>query len=103
MNIKKFLIYSLTASWFWVAAEGQVLAMEEEAQASSGEAADEPSSAPMEQHIAGRYLASQFAKNSGHFGRAIDDLERVHEEQPEDVAIALQLQGMLLVEGRMNE
>jgi len=53
--------------------------------------------------IAGSYLSGRFARQSGNIDAAIESLQRVHEEQPENMTVAQQLQGMLLVQGRVEE
>ena len=54
-------------------------------------------------NVAGSYLVSRFARDNGNNGAAILSLKRVHEEEPDNISVALQLQGMLLVEGRVKE
>ncbi len=58
---------------------------------------------PITTNIAGSYLSSRFARDNGNIDQAIGALKRVHSEQPDNMGIALQLQGMLLVQGHIDE
>jgi len=53
--------------------------------------------------LAGSYLAGQFARNSGDIDAAIASLRRVHQDDPENMEVASQLQGMLLLQGNVDE
>jgi tetratricopeptide (TPR) repeat protein len=53
--------------------------------------------------FAGSYLSGQFAKDSGDITSAIYYLRRVHQEKPNNLDIARQLHGMLLLEGDTEE
>lgn len=57
----------------------------------------------MKEDIAGSYLSSQFARSSGNIDQAIIHLRRVHKAEPENLNIAVQLQGMLLLQGQVDE
>ena len=54
-------------------------------------------------NTAGSYLAGQFARSNGNIDNAISSLKRVYDDDPGDPAIAAQLLGMLLVEGKVDE
>lgn len=53
--------------------------------------------------FAGSYLSGRFAKDNGDIASAIYYLTKVHAEKPENLDVARQLQGMLLLEGRTEE
>ena len=53
--------------------------------------------------VTGSYLSGQFAKNRGDTDEAIRNLETVYRRNPKDISVAVQLQGMLLLEGRFDE
>ena len=52
---------------------------------------------------AGSYLVSQFARNNGNVDAAISSLRRVHQDEPDDIGITSQLEGMLLLKGNIEE
>lgn len=54
-------------------------------------------------NVAGNYLSGYFARTNGHIGQAIDALSRVHQSQPENMSVAVQLQGMYLLSGKVDE
>lgn len=54
-------------------------------------------------NFAGSYLSGQYAKDRGDIGAAVYYLQRVYKENPDDIAIARQLQGMLLLQGKIDE
>ena len=58
---------------------------------------------PIPSHVAGSYLSSQFAKNTGNLDLAIRSLQRIHADEPDNINVSLQLQGMLLVQGHIDE
>lgn len=71
--------------------------------AGGGDIQPESRAAPIAREVAGSYLSSQFARASGHIDEAVTHLRRVHGRQPENMAVAVQLQGMLLLQGNMEE
>jgi tetratricopeptide (TPR) repeat protein len=54
-------------------------------------------------NFAGSYLSGQFARDRGDIGSAVYYLQRVYKENTDDIAIARQLQGMLLLQGKIDE
>lgn len=54
-------------------------------------------------HITGSYLSGQFAKNNGDISRAVRYLQRVHRKDPANKDVSVQLEGMLLLQGRIEE
>jgi len=52
---------------------------------------------------AGSYLSSQFAKSSGDVSGAIKYLQRVYKDEPDNAEVASQLEGMLLLDGRIDD
>ncbi len=58
---------------------------------------------PIANDVAGSYLSSQFARAKGNIEEAIVQLRRVHKRQPENTSVAVQLQGMLLMQGNVEE
>lgn len=67
------------------------------------ESAAEPGGEPaIITNVAGDYLASQYAKSRGNIDDAIRALQRVHREDPGNIGIAQQLQGLLLLQGRVD-
>ena len=93
MKISVILLYLLAACWL----PGAALADDDATDAASDE------SAPIVENVSGNYLSSRFARNSGNVELAIRSLERVHREDPDNMGVAVQLQGLLLVEGRLDE
>jgi tetratricopeptide (TPR) repeat protein len=72
----------------------------------SAEAADTmpaPASSILPANVAGSYLASYYARTNGKIDQAIESLKRVHAAQPENASVAVQLQGMFLLNGRIDE
>ncbi len=67
------------------------------------DAAPKHVSTPISGDIAGSYLSSQFARSSGNIDEAIVHLRRVHQSQPENMNVSVQLQGMLLLQGNVDE
>lgn len=59
--------------------------------------------APIMFGATGSYLSSQFAKSSGDVTGAIQYLQRVYKDNPDNMEVASQLQGMLLLDGRIDE
>ena len=62
-----------------------------------------PAPVPASSGVTGSYLSAQFAKNRGDTDQAIRDLEAVYRRDPKDMSVAVQLQGMLLLEGRFDD
>ena len=94
MKIKDYLIVAVAALWFALPAE-RVMAV-----ASSDV---NPDSAADSSGVSGAYLAGRFARTAGDMEEAIRALQRVHKLSPEDLDIARQLQGMLLLQGHVDE
>lgn len=53
--------------------------------------------------VAGAYLSGQFARSQGDIDTAIEYFQRIHEVIPDNAEITRQLQGMLLLQGRIEE
>jgi tetratricopeptide (TPR) repeat protein len=53
--------------------------------------------------VTGSYLSSQFARSNGNFDSAIRSLRRVREDEPDNMNVAIQLEGMLLLQGQFDE
>lgn len=53
-------------------------------------------------HVTGSYLSGRYARAHGHVDQAVNHLLRVHREQPDNMTVAVQLQGMLLLQGKMQ-
>lgn len=51
---------------------------------------------------AGSYLSGQFARNKGDLDESVHYLQKVYNNDPSNVAIATQLQGMLLLQGNVE-
>jgi tetratricopeptide (TPR) repeat protein len=64
---------------------------------------DKTSISAKKANFAGSYLSGQYAKDRGDIGSAVYYLQRVYKENPDDIAIARQLQGMLLLQGKIDE
>lgn len=99
-------LWLISTSPFAYAVTGKGFSPEIEAE--SDEADDDKAATPamrpsMPNTVAGSYLSSQFARSSGNIDQAIVQLRRVHERQPENTSIAVQLQGMLLLQGNVEE
>ena len=77
----------------------------EEAPEPAADSTDIPAAAitPTPSKIAGSYLSSQFARSNGNIDEAIIQLRRVHKLRPDNMNISVQLQGMLLLQGNVEE
>lgn len=53
-------------------------------------------------NITGSYLSGRYARAQGDIDQAVRSHEKVHERQPENMSIAVQLQGMLLLQGKLD-
>lgn len=53
--------------------------------------------------FAGSYLASQYARRTGDFSNAIAYLKEAHEKDPDNLELAKQLEGLLLLNGDIDE
>ncbi len=123
MKLNIIFIHLLAASWLAFAAtnpafatgkplhgttEG-VLDEGQDATAESGDVQEDSKATPQEEsvpianNVSGNYLSSQFARNSGNIELAINELQRVHREDPGNMSVAMQLQGLMLVQGRVDE
>ena len=87
------------------AAAGNGSAPEEPVLVEEPQAPDAPAlrAAPIDNNVAGSYLSSQYARSSGNIDEAIVQLRRVHQRQPENISVSVQLQGMLLLQGSIEE
>jgi len=109
MNIRTILLYLLAAPLVILHPVPGAFADDDNTESQVSEdktpqanAADE-SNPQISTNVTGSYLSSQFARNNGDVDLAIRSLQRVHREEPDNVNIAIQLQGMLLVQGRIDE
>lgn len=57
----------------------------------------------LEDNVAGSYLSGRFARAHGDIDEAARYLRRVLDRQPDNMGIAAQLQGMLLLQGKIDE
>jgi len=99
MKINAILLGSLATAVFIAAAVPVAFALSNDATPEDTEAV-RPA---ITTNVAGDYLAGQYAKTSGNIDSAIRSLQRVHREQPDNTSVAIQLQGMLLLQGRVDE
>lgn len=53
--------------------------------------------------LAGSYLAGQYARSQGDIAGAVHYLQNVHKSQPGDESVTSQLQGLLLLNGQVDE
>lgn len=108
MKCKTFFQHLLLSTCLLAGVANPVLAKQNDGQTeATGEAvadndAKKPLADQITSNVAGSYLSSRFARDSGDIGSAIMALQRVHDEEPDNITVALQLQGMLLVDGRID-
>lgn len=67
----------------------------------AAQTAPEGAAAPA-RSLAGSYLSGQFAHHSGQLDDAVENLQHVHQQQPENQEVAGQLLGILLTKGDME-
>jgi tetratricopeptide (TPR) repeat protein len=53
--------------------------------------------------VSGNYLSGQFSRSRGNMDEAIAHLREVRRQFPDDMNVAVQLQGLLLLQGEINE
>jgi len=102
MNKKEKILISL-ASLLWLATAHAVPAEETDAKAAPD---TPPASAEQDADMSGltgSYLSGQFARLSGDIDGAIHYLRQVHRKDPTNTTVAGQLQGLLLMEGKVDE
>ena len=109
MKFKRAFLFLLLGTFLACGPSASVLAAnddEDQVEAAPDQPSDSQNAAqspPITSHVAGSYLSSQFAKNSGNSDLAISSLQQVHRDEPNNMEVALQLQGLLLVQGRVQE
>ena len=62
-----------------------------------------PHAAHAQASVTGSYLSGQFLRSRGDVDSAITELRRVHQNTPDDMNVAVQLQGMLILQGEFDE
>lgn len=64
---------------------------------------DEDRTPNMPSNVAGNYLSGEFARNTGNMEQAVRYMQRVFREQPDNMKLAIQLEGMLILQGDVEE
>jgi len=94
----------LTKNWVFVSVAAVFVALSAGNVNAAGEK-DSPakSTKSVPGNVAGNYLSGEFARSKGNMEDAIRYAQRVHRQQPENMTIAVQLEGMLLLQGKVED